>query len=685
MTLRGAWGVHTAWGGPCSYAAGWQCGYIMKLVSGHTLLLIKVTRMPKSLQGRLSFLFLSLVLLILISVGGMYWGLETQRQGELVLHLSGRQAMLAEQMAHLAYSAGQGQTASNAVLQEIERQFDEAQTALQFGGTAPYPPGPTVTVPVTGNPQITASLDQVSVTWTQARSLLDALQRTSPDAESFTTTLQATERTTTQLAEQADAVAHLYEADATAQFHRLILLQAAVLGSALILLAAGAVVMRQSVMRPLDELGKAAARLAQGDLGTAIRVQGPTEIAALSRSFETMRVNLGSSRQELTQMNVDLEEHIAQRTRELELLNDISREISSRLDIQQVLNSVTEKARSLLGGEVASLCLVDENRHWLKLQAISGPRGAVSGWNARADDQLAGVVLESDQALACGVGHCHGECQILSSVYRVSHMAAPLRTADRVVGALCVGSLSGGRFAADSVALLTKLANTAAIALENARLYAQAERVATLEERHRVAAEMHDGLGQTLSYLGLMTDQVVDFLSRGQDAEALARLAKAREAIGGASLELRRAINSLMDESPADSDLCSRLRTAVEKFAADNALQVSWTAPAGDQPKCPRATAEQVLNIALEALNNVARHAQAQRVGVALDQTDNCYSVSVEDDGQGFDTSEPEPSGHFGLQIMQTRAMHIGGQLQIESSPGHGTRITLTWPMDRKG
>ena len=119
-------------------------------------------------------------------------------------------------------------------------------------------------------------------------------------------------------------------------------------------------------------------------------------------------------------------------------------------------------------------------------------------------------------AMICGVSSCQGGCRMLSDEYRVSHLAAPLRIGDRVIGALCVGSPAQNHFAAESADMLTKLANVAVIALENARLFAQAERVATLEERRRVAAEMHDGLGQTLSYLGLMTDQVVEFLSDGR-------------------------------------------------------------------------------------------------------------------------------------------------------------------------
>ncbi len=642
-------------------------------------------KLLKRLQGRLSLLFTSFVLLVLVSASAMVWGLETQQQDALLINLAGRQRMLTQQMARLAFEAGIGEDVNNAALQDVEQTFDQTQMALRDGRTAPYLPQRDVTLPETRDLQIRSALDEVTLTWGGFRALLDELQRTPRESPSFADALQSIQKQSSTLAAQADAVVRLYEGDSNAKVNRLRVIQIGFFLCALILLGAGVWLTRQSVLLPLRELTRAAIRLAGNDLETAIQVEGPEEMQSLSQAFESMRVRLHSSREELVALNESLEERVAHRTRELETLNEVSREISSRLDIQQVLNSVTEKARTLLGGEVASLCLVDENQHWMKLQAISGPQNAVNGQTVRADEELAEAVLGSDQALICGVGSCRGGCRMLSEPYRVSHLAAPLRIGERVIGALCVGSLAQNRFATESAGMLTKLANAAAIALENARLYAQVERVATLEERHRVAAEMHDGLGQTLSYLGLMTDQVVDFLSDGQDGAALEHLQKTRETIGKATSEVRRAINSLMDETPSSPDLCFRLRDSVDEFASEHDLKVAWKTDTESSPNCSRQTADQVLNVTREALNNIARHAQARQVTVRMGKMDSYYSVSVEDDGRGFDSSQAGPQGHFGLQIMQARAAHIGGQVEVESTPKSGTRVTLTWPMETNG
>ena len=461
--------------------------------------------------------------------------------------------------------------------------------------------------------------------------------------------------------------------------NRLSVVQVLILFGALIVLAVGAWMIYRSLFKPLRELNEAAKRIGDDKLDEPIQVEGPEEMRELSQSFDEMRSRLHASNQELAQWKSTLEERVAQRTRELETLNEVSREISSRLDVQQVLNSVTEKARTLLGGDIASLCLVDNNQHWLKLQAVSGPKHAIVGDTMPAEGKFSSTVLASEDDMICGVGSCRGGCRMLSDEFRTSHLAAPLRIGDRVIGALCVGSPSENKFATESAAMLTKLASVAAIALENARLFAQAERTATLEERHRVAAEMHDGLGQTLSYLGLMTDQVVDFLSDGKEGAALERLSKTRETIGKATSDVRRAINKLMDDSPAQKDLWTRLHDSADEIASQHDLKLVWLADNFSAPEPSAQTAEQIHNIVREALVNAAKHAGAKRINVHVGREDKNYFVKIEDDGKGFDTSQPAPSGHFGLQIMQARAKHIGGRVEFQSELGRGTSVRLIW------
>ncbi len=635
--------------------------------------------MFQRLQFQLAILFTAFFVLIIVAVGVTSWGLQTQQQDALVINLAGRQRMLVQQMTRLAFQLKEGDEKTIHTLQESEQTFTQTLSSLQKGGSAPYLANRSVDLPATTDPQLLAALDDVDSTWKQYRATLDEV---GSSAIGSTAWQSALERQSDDLVQKTDVVVRLYEAESTAKVTRLRAIQVTFLAFALVLLAAGVWITRRSLLKPLLDLGSAAKRIGENNLDLPVQVEGPVEIRELSQAFDEMRARLHDAREELVQWNSTLEQRVVQRTQELETLNEVSREISSRLDIQQVLNSVTEKARTLLGSEVASLCLVDTNQHWIKLQAVSGPQHAVVGDTMRADEGFADTVLTGNQAMACGLSSCQGGCRMLAEQYRTSHLAAPLHVGDRVIGALCGGSVTQDRFAVEAADMLTKLANVAAIALENARLFAQAERVATLEERHRMAAEMHDGLGQTLSYLGLMTDQVVEFLSDKQEGAALERLQKTRETISRATSDVRRAINSLMDETPVQKDLCARLHEALDEVAAQHNLKTNWQADVESSLECSPAVTEQVYKITREALINAAKHADAQQVGVQVGQRDESYYVMIEDDGVGFNTSQPTPSGHFGLQIMDARAKHIGGRIEIESAPGCGTRVTLMWPQE---
>lgn len=636
-----------------------------------------------SLRSRLAWLFLSFTLLVSVSAAVTFWSLETQSQDALLINLAGRQRMLVQQITRLAVQLEHGQEpAASALLQDARAVLGQTLSALRNGGEVPYPAGQTVVVPAARQRQMRAALDQMANAWPLFAAKLDVLAQAAPNSPARGAAVRSIAAQSDALLAQADAVVRLYQDSATTKLSRLQTLQAIFLVSAFLLLTITGWWVRRWLLAPLQQLDRAAERIGNDDLATPVQVAGPQEISLLAHTMEVMRARLQTSRADLLQLTGSLEARVAQRTAELDALNEVSREISSQLDVQHVLDSVTSKARGLLGADTAVLCLLDEQGDWLHLRSLSGPDEAVRKQRVAAQQGVAPQVLSANGALACGSAQCNSACTMLAETYRASHLAAPLRVADHVVGALCVGSPQVGRFSGESAEILAKLANTAAVALENARLYAQAERVATLEERSRIAAEMHDGLGQTLSCLGLMTDQVVDFLAQGQDAAALARLQAARAAIRQATEEVRRAIDHLLHEAPAASDLAQQLKTLSADFQREHGLAVRWQPAIDAPPSCSREVTEQVVNVAREALLNAARHASAHAAAVQLARQDGHYVLAVEDDGQGFDLSLPGAAGHFGLKIMQARAAHIDGKLTVDSAPGSGTRVMLVWPVE---
>jgi len=462
------------------------------------------------------------------------------------------------------------------------------------------------------------------------RAAIDAVERLSPD-----------------LTERTDRVVRLYEAESTRKIARLRWLQAGFFAGVVALLAAGLVIVRRSFLLPLEALGRAARRIGQGNLDDPVNVEGSRELAALAQSFDQMRGQLKVGHDEL-------ELRVRQRTRELTALYDVIREISAHLDIDHVLHSVTAKARDLIDGDIAFLCLLDDDGRTLTLKSHVGPPDAVCGTCVLAQRSVAGQVLDRSGAMICDVQGCRN----VALRYRASHMAAPLRAGGQVIGALCVGSARREQYSADQARLLTEL-----------------------EEPQRIAADMHDGLAQTLSYLQIKTGQVADLLAQNALADAGPHLDEIAAALDRAGLDVRRSIASLQAEIEPLRALQEQLGDLIVEFAGSGGPPVELIAP--EVPLMMAADeASQVLRIAQEALHNARRHAGAAKVTLRLDQDGDRHRITVQDDGCGFDLAETalNGKGHFGLSVMRARAARLGGELTIQSAPGHGTQVILTWP-----
>jgi two-component system nitrate/nitrite sensor histidine kinase NarX len=302
-----------------------------------------------------------------------------------------------------------------------------------------------------------------------------------------------------------------------------------------------------------------------------------------------------------------------------------------------------------------------------------------------AENPFVAEVLGERSARPCESRICRGTCGILDDAYRASHLAAPLWIGDQVIGALCVGSRHKGQFSEDSSVLLTRLANAAAVALGNARLYAQAERAAALEERQRIAGQMHDGLAQMVNYLGLVVDQAGDQLEQGQVDAVQATLARVRSGLDGASKEVRRSIASLQDELPPSKDLQQLLSDLVQEVVQGEQGQVEWVTELDGSLSLGHEDTQQVLGVAQEALQNARRYSGASRVYLRLATDGQQAALTVEDNGRGFDPAASPEDGrrHFGLAILHARAARLEGTLEVRSAPGAGACLTLTWPIRR--
>jgi signal transduction histidine kinase len=230
------------------------------------------------------------------------------------------------------------------------------------------------------------------------------------------------------------------------------------------------------------------------------------------------------------------------------------------------------------------------------------------------------------------------------------------------------------------IELIENLANRGAVALMNINLHHEREVAAVLEERQRIAANMHDGLAQTLSLLGMRVDRMQETVEDDPDSKTKEALRDIRDVVTCASTEVRRSIATLQEKPLPRRKLQDLLQTMLENIRTETGPVLQFD-PATIQPLyIVSKQTDQILPAVHEALLNAIYHAQARTVSIHLEAAQEDIRLIVEDDGKGFSLDSRDWYGdHFGLSIMQARAARIGGQFQIDTSPGKGTKITLTW------
>jgi len=268
-----------------------------------------------------------------------------------------------------------------------------------------------------------------------------------------------------------------------------------------------------------------------------------------------------------------------------------------------------------------------------------------------------------------------------------SGAAAPLIAEGRVVGVLFLGAERPRALVARHTDLLSAVARQIALAIRNAQLTAKLGEMAVLEERFRLSREIHDGLAQSLSYLGLQGERVEKLVARSAPPEeVLAELGEMRRAIRASYVDARESIDGLRLAVDEPESLSQRLSEYVVDFSRQSGIEAVFQSHP-NPVSTDSGVALQLLRIAQEALTNVRKHAGARCVELALVASDAELELTVADDGKGFATAEErehrerEHRAH-GLSSMRERAASLGGALTVATRPGQGTRIVVTVPVD---
>ncbi|WP_418956287.1 GAF domain-containing sensor histidine kinase [Streptomyces tritici] len=361
--------------------------------------------------------------------------------------------------------------------------------------------------------------------------------------------------------------------------------------------------------------------------------------------------------------------------------------MSRQMEVRDVLKTIVASARELLDAEYAALGVPDDHggfaqfvvdgvtdEQWKAIGPLPRQHGILAAMLHKAEPERLADVRKDPRFE--GWPAAHPEMS--------DFLGLPVRDGDETLGALflankrCAKPAGGCGFTAEDEELLGILAQHAAIALTNARLYERSRELTIAEERSRLAHELHDAVSQKLFSLRLTAQAAAALVDR-DPARAKGELQQVAALAAEAADELRAAVVELRPAALDEDGLVHTLRTQIQVL--DRAHDARVTFDSCGVRALPAAQEEALLRVAQEALHNALRHSGAARVEVALVRRGQGALLTVTDDGRGFEPGAVRKAGrHLGLVSMRDRAGGVGGRLTVTSAPGRGTTIEMEVP-----
>ncbi|MEV3872103.1 GAF domain-containing sensor histidine kinase [Streptomyces sp. NPDC049906] len=361
--------------------------------------------------------------------------------------------------------------------------------------------------------------------------------------------------------------------------------------------------------------------------------------------------------------------------------------MSRHLEVRDVLKTIVVSARELLDAQYAALGVPDDHGGFAQfvVDGISDEQWRAIGPLPRQHGILAAMLKDAGtERLADVRMDPRFEGWPAAHPEMSDFLGMPIRDGDEIIGALFLANKNhpapdgGCGFTEEDEDLLAILAQHAAIALTNARLYERSRELTIAEERSRLAHELHDAVSQKLFSLRL-TAQAATALVDRDTARAKDALNQVAALAAEAADELRAAVVELRPAALDEDGLVATLRTHVQVLDRVHSARVTYRGHLACA--LPATQEEAVLRVAQEALHNALRHSGAERVDVLLEPHGRGAVLRVTDDGAGFDPEAVRHAGrHLGLVSMRDRADGVGGTLTVTSEPGQGTTIQMEVP-----
>ncbi|HEX8599476.1 MAG TPA: GAF domain-containing protein [Chloroflexia bacterium] len=389
--------------------------------------------------------------------------------------------------------------------------------------------------------------------------------------------------------------------------------------------------------------------------------------------------------------NAKLYEEAQEAARRTAAMAKIASSVAFEGSLGAILNDLARNVVQATGAEASAVLLLDEK---LGDTVYAGAYGLPEGYaaaNQAARENLPDVEPVSHKALRLqgpvvrrNVRQWVLDSPEMAPLHEYMREVAwdtiigvPLNYRGKPLGVLCSFCREDAGSVEDEIAFLTAIADQAAVAVENARLFSEVQGKAALEERQRLARELHDSVSQAIFSISLHARTAEALLDRGEHARLDETIGHISSVAQAAMAEMRALIFELRPESLAAEGLVAALTKQAAALRARHGIQVLLELC--DEPELSIETKEVLYRVAQEASHNTIKHAGAGTLNFGLACNDGYVTLLVVDDGTGFDAGGQFP-GHLGLQSMRERALRLGGSLEIESAPGMGTTIRLRVP-----
>ena len=438
------------------------------------------------------------------------------------------------------------------------------------------------------------------------------------------------------------------------------------------------------VVRPVMSLQDGMQRMAAGELDTRRPIESRAEFGELADGFNRMASRLQELYGTLEERVADKTRDLAVRNRELAALYEMARLLNEPAPTEELCRSFLRRLMALHGAAGGAVRLVDPETRTLHLYAHEGLAARFASRERCIDmgECFCGAAAARGRRAIDSLDDAHPDAatDCRAAGYRTV-ASIPIRLQREVLGVFNLFFTTPRAVSAGDRELLETFGHQLGAAIENQRLASRERELAVYEERSLLARELHDSIAQSLAFLNIQAQMLDDSVRRGARAEVDEVLGRIREGVQESYDDVRELLTHFRVRVTTDEDIGLALRKMVARFGAQTRLRTE-VSDTGTGLAVDPDSQLQVMHILQEALSNVRKHAGATRVSLALHRGP-AYRFVVGDDGRGFDpaAAPATPEAHVGIRIMQERAQRIGGDLRVESRPGHGTTVSLTLPV----